>query len=247
MEEKLFLDYEHGKLCGLYDSVSSNSIVILCHGLASSKSSRINQTLSPLLHKDGIATLAIDLYAHGESDGKFEDLTISKAYDGLKRAYNFAKEKDYKNILFSGSSFSGIVCLLGAGRLGCSALTLKSPVFDYVKLWDDRLGKEGIKKWREQGYFELWKRKLNYDLYEDAVKIDIRKITKSISTPTLLVHGDKDDWVSIGHSQEAYKLLAGEKKLHIIKGADHFYKELAHFKEMVEIVHSWITKEVKTV
>ncbi|HLC68817.1 MAG TPA: alpha/beta hydrolase [Candidatus Bilamarchaeaceae archaeon] len=243
MEEKLFLEYAHGQLCALFEPADTKTIVIFCHGLASSKASRINQALRPLLHKDGIATLALDLYAHGESDGKFEQLTISKGYDGLKRAYDFAVEKGYENIVFSGSSFSGVVCLLGAARLDCASFTLKSPVFDYLRLWKTRLGEDGMQKWKEDRYFDIWGRKLGYGFYEDAMRIDVRRITRSIHAPALLVHGDKDDWVPLDHSQEAYTLLQGEKTLHVIRGANHFYKELPHFKEMVTVVHHWLRKK----
>ncbi len=244
MAEKLFLDYEHGKLCGLLSNKGGDSIVILCHGLASNKSSHINQALVPLLGSDGISSLAIDLYAHGESDGSFETLTVAKAYDGLKQAFLFAKDHGYEKVILTGSSFSGVVCLMGAQQLACDGLILKSPVFDYARLWQDRLGLDGIAEWKSKGYIELWKKKIGYCFYEQAFSIPIRQITSGVTKPALLVHGDNDELVPLFHSQEAYLLLAGEKKLHIVNGADHLYKNEIHFKELINVVHSWLKEKL---
>jgi pimeloyl-ACP methyl ester carboxylesterase len=244
MEEKIFLDYEYGKLCCKFSPGNSKGIVILGHGLASSKDSRSNAALKPLLNKDGIATLAIDLYAHGESSGTFEELTITKAIAGYRRAYEFAKEKGYAKTAIVGSSFSGIVALLAAVELNPTCVVLKCPVFDYANLWDERHDEEILKKWKKVGYMEIWGKKLGYAFYEDAVKYDVYKETKKVKSPVLIIHGDNDDLVPIRHAEEIYKTLNSEKKLHIIKGADHFFKEIPHFKELINTAHGWLKEKL---
>lgn len=240
MEEKLFLDYPHGKLCALHEPASPTDIVILGHGLASSKSTRSHQALRPLLHADGIATMAIDFYAHGESSGTFETLTVTKALDGFKRAYQFVREQGYRRIILVGSSFSGVVAMAAAAELDVHGILLKCPVFDYRKLWLDRLGEAGLLTWSQKGTMEIWKKQLGYGFYEDALGYDMPEIAQCIRAPAMIIHGDADTHVPLWHPQQACHFLGGKKTLHVIPGADHFFKEVPHFKELVSVAHLWL-------
>lgn len=246
MDKKQFLQYEHGKLCLSFHPAGDNDLVLLCHGMASSKASRSHQALRPLLHKDGISTLALDFYAHGESDGSFEQLTITKAFAGLRRAYAFAEEKGYRRMVLVGSSFSGVIALLGASQFPqIQSVVLKCPVFNYPQLWHDRIGEKGVTRWRESGTMEIWKKHLGYGFYADALTYDLRAVARSVQVPVLLIHGNNDTIVPLVHSQEAYALLSGEKQLHVVNGADHFFKELPHFKELISVSHGWIRNQLQ--
>lgn len=243
---KLFLESEYGKVCCSYNSVEdSNSVVILGHGYASSKESRTNKALEERLNLSKISTISYDVYGHGESKGKLEDLTITKAVNSLLAAYQFAKNKDYKNIGLSGSSFTGIVSLIASTKARFSVLALKCPVFDSKKLWDSRLSADEIEQWKTDGHIVRFKNKMSFELYKDASQYDMNKVAASISIPTLVVHGDSDNTVPLSQAKELVDNLSGEKKLIIIKEADHFFKNQENFEEMVDHITEWFVSHMQ--
>ncbi len=97
MHEKIFFSNSKGdKLCGVFSNpVNDDSvpIVILCHGFTTSKDSLTNRRLEEVLNKQNVATLRIDLFAHGESEGRFEEITVSEAVDDIINAIKYVQEK----------------------------------------------------------------------------------------------------------------------------------------------------------
>ncbi len=246
MQKKIFLKSKSGKVCCIHSKVKgSSSVVILAHGYLSNKKSRTNVELSKKLNKAGISTLAFDIYGHGESEGDIERLTITKAVDNVLAVYDFAKSRGYKRIGLSGSSFSGIVSLIAATKREFSALSLKCPVFDSKRLWDRRHGKKKIESWRKKGYLVQFGKRWRYEAYEDASQYDMKRIASGITAPTLVIHGDKDRTVPISHAKDIINHVAGEKKLVIVKGADHFFKEPAYFGKMINASFRWLSSHLE--
>jgi esterase/lipase len=60
----------------------------------------------------------------------------------------------------------------------------------------------------------------------------IKQLKKS-KTPTLFIHGDKDDFVPIDHTVNAYNDCTSKKEIVIFEGADHVIASLMH-KEKYE-------------
>ena len=244
MQEKIFLDSENGKVCCLHTQVEgSSSVVILAHGYLSDKESRTNKALSKRLNEVGISTIAFDMYGHGESEGDVERLTITKVVGNVLAVYDFAESR-YQRIGLSGASFTGIVSLIAATKREFSVLSLKCPVFDSKKLWDWRHGKKGIERWKKEGSKTLFGKEWRYEAYEDASQYDMRKIVSGITAPTLAIHGDKDATVPISHAKNIISFISGEKKLVIIKGADHFFHDPAHFRRMVQTSFQWLSSHL---
>ena len=70
-------------------------IVIICHGLGgTAKDSKNRIQLSKNLNKEKIAAFRFDFNGHGESQGRFADVTVSKGIDDLKSAIKFLKNNE---------------------------------------------------------------------------------------------------------------------------------------------------------
>ncbi len=247
MTEKLFVNSKAGKVCCNYNETPNcNSVVIISHGYLSNKNSRTGVALAEKMNAAGVSTLALDLYGHGESEGDIEHLTLSKAVENVRAVYAFAKSKNYKKIGLVGSSFSGAVSLIVASMLPFDVLSLKCPVFDYTKLWSDRLGHHGIEKWKMEGFVTLFEKKVRFGAFEDAKTYDMNSIGQSITAPTLVIHGDRDTTVPLSHPQGIIASIASkDKKLVIVKGADHFFISPLHFKQLVEESSEWLINYLK--
>ena len=260
MPDRIFLDSASGKVCCLYNHVEgSNAIVIIGHGFLSDKNSRTGFELYKKLGEAGISTLRIDLYGHGESEGDIEYLTVSKAVENVIAAYDFANEKGYsqsvnrssqsngsgyKKFGLVGSSFSGIVSLIAATKRKFDVLSLKCPVFDYQALWADRLGKEGLEKWKKEGFTPIFSKKVHFSAFEDASTYNMKEIASKITCPVLVIHGDQDTTVHVSHAEDIIKYVKGEKKLVIIKGADHFFKDEIHFQQLINESMGWLKRHL---
>ncbi len=240
-----FIQSDSGKVAYDFNEVNdSDRLVILTHGFKSSKASRTCTALSEKLNKFGIPTLSFDLYGHGESEGDIEHLTISKAVDNAIAVYDFAKSSGYKRIGFSCSSFSGMVGLILASKRDVRALSLKCPVFDYRKLWDSRIGKKGLEQWEKDNFIEIFKTRVSFAAYKDAKRYDMRKIAKSITVPTIVIHGDRDVTVPLAQAEELISLLSGEKKFIKVHGADHFFLLPEHFEKMISESFEWFSRHL---
>ena len=245
MQEKIFVPSEAGSVCCFYDKIpSSSSVVIISHGYTSSKSSRTAIALSERLNDAGISTIRPDLYGHGESEGDITYLTIEKAVKNLVAVYDYVKS-GYKKIALVGSSFSWMVSLITATKRPLATLVLKCPVFEYKKLFDDRLAKEGIEKWKKEKFIETFGKKVSFEAYENASGYDMKKIASAIKIPVLVIHGDRDTTVPIAQPESLISLLKSEKEFVIIKGADHFFYGANHFNKMIETSFVWLINHLK--
>lgn len=244
MQEKLFyLNSAGEKLCAVLSNPDSGfikPIIILCHGFGSSKESKSITALEKLLNEKGVSTFKIDLYAHGESEGNFSDLTISEAVDDILRAISLLKSKGYKKIGLMGSSFGGNAAVIAASRtheLFC--LALRSPVSDYPEILQKEWGEAGLLKWKHEGVSQKNGHELKYSFVMDAQNNVAFDVANKITVPTLIVHGDKDETVPIEQSKKLASLLPGSR-LEVITGADHRYSTPAHFNKMVEVIADFL-------
>ena len=253
MEEKIYFnDSEGNKLCGILSNPTSNKenlIVVLCHGFSSSKDSKTYTTLSKILNKHNISSFRFDFFGHVESDGKFEDITISKAVDDIINAVKFLRDEGYKKIGLFGSSFGGISSIIAASKLdGLLFLALKSPVSDYLEVENKTMTKKEIKEWENKGYTSYFnsygvKFRLNYSFFEDFKNNNGYECAKKINIPTLIVHGDCDETVPLEQSKKTSKLI-NNCRLEIIKGADHRYTKPEYFKKIINLISEFIFKNV---
>jgi dipeptidyl aminopeptidase/acylaminoacyl peptidase len=253
MEKKVFFNHPSGvKLCGILDNPSNNPqnpIVIIVHGFTSSKDSKSYPPLIKRLKEAGISTFRIDLFAHGESEGNFADITISKGKESILAAINYLKEENYQNIALLGSSFGGISALMAASETkSLFCLALKSPVSDLLQVKFQR--EENIlERWKKDGVIDYidksGSKKLNYDFIEDEKQNRPFAIAGKIKIPTLIVHGDKDEIVTYQNSVKLNKLLPNSQ-LHTVKNANHGYSsDPEHFAEMTKVISDFLIKESK--
>tara|TARA_Y100000034_G_C6908253_1_gene422165 strand:+ start:1013 stop:1750 length:738 start_codon:yes stop_codon:yes gene_type:complete len=221
-EQKITFKNSKGeKIVGLLSNAKSDTIVILCHGHWSSKEGTSVAILTKLLNKEGIGTFRLDFSGGGESEGKIEDLTISKETDEILQAIKLFK-KDFKKIVVYGSSYGGGGAILSAIKSkDINLLMLKAPIFDWIEKKSRELGVEGVRKWKEDGYYQdSHGRKYDYALYKDAEKIQLTKSAQNIKIPVIIVQGDEDKAVLLS-SSELFKEKVPQTNLEIIKGVGH--------------------------
>lgn len=66
-------------------------LVIILHGFTGNKNESMLKSISDQLLKHKIASLRCDFNAHGESEGKFEDMTVMNEIEDAREFLRFAK------------------------------------------------------------------------------------------------------------------------------------------------------------
>lgn len=218
---------------------------MLCHGFLSHKHSTTNKTLTRLLNERDFATFRFDFFGHGESDGRFEDITVSLALGQAKAAVDFVAALGRGPIGLVGSSFGGLAAILtAADRPMISCLGLKCPVVDFAEELRLEFGVEELARWKDTDtvpdiHGGPNRIRLNYRLYEDSLQRVAYEPAGRITAPTLIVQGDRDELVPLHQSRQLVEALQGPKRLDLLPGADHQFSKGEDFLTMTTAIADW--------
>jgi len=253
MEKKVYFTNSDGvRLCGILTNPSNSKarpIVILVHGFHSNKDRDTYTTIARRLAKENISSLRFDLYGHGESKGKFEDITLSEAIDDVCKAIEYIKKKGYRRIGLFGNSFGGSASLFAASQSQdlLFLVVMSTPSYPYMKELGSRSKRE-IEKWEKNGfiYYESSnkeKLRLNYKYLEDLKDKNGYEVAHKVKIPTLIIHGDKDEKVPYKQSVKLSKVISN-CIFHTVKGANHRYEDPKHREEMSQKIVEFIVENV---
>jgi uncharacterized protein len=253
MGEKIFFKNSAGlKICGILEEPNSDKkeVVIIVHGYSSNKNRPSMTEVAEELAKRDINSFRIDLDGCGESEGKFEEQTITSTVDDISSAIELMKKRGYSVIDLLGSSAGGLSVMATAlkhpeiNRIG-----LRAPVSDYPSQRLRKYGQQYIDDWKKQGYNfhesgSGKKLKVNYSFYEDAKKHVMFGKAKAIKCPVLIVHGTADDTVDINDSRKLVKGLQNWKLIEL-EGADHKLEINGDRNESNRMFGEWFEKDEK--
>lgn len=82
---------------------------------------------------------------------------------------------------------------------------------------------------------------LNHFSFKKASAVEQLKKSR---TPTLFIHGDKDDFVLFENLDKVYNACAAEKEKHVIHGAEHALSSHWFHEEYWDVVEKFIVKHV---
>lgn len=233
----------------------TQAVAVLCHGFASSKDSSTNRALTQDLTARGVATFRFDFFGHGESEGVFADLTLTAAVHDLERALAEVRARGFSAIGLVGSSFGGIVATIAAAQKSNTpdlrVVALKCPVSDYPAVWRLRLGDAGLAAWRTSGLltyeYEGESSRLAYAFYDDLLRYDAYALARTITAPTVIVHGDADEYVPIAQSRRLFTALPQtiEKRIEVVPGANHAFSRPNDFLTMTRLISDWLVRRLR--
>lgn len=226
----------------------TDRIVVLLHGFLSNKNSTTNKTLTRAFLERDIATFRFDFFGQGESEGPFERITVTTALDQAASALELVASKGYRHLGLIGSSFGGLIALMaaageaGKGRL--TSLALKCPVPDFEEMLRLEFGPDGIVAWKQTGTIPDvagggGRVPLHYAFYEDCARHRGYEAATAVTVPTLIVQGDRDEYVPLHQSRRLLEALREPKRLDILPGADHGFSKAEDFRSMSTKLIEW--------
>lgn len=228
-------------------------VAVLCHGFLSSKTSSTNNALTRILTSHGIATFRFDFFGQAESEGPFDQITITLAVEQATAAIDLMRQKGFLHIGLMGSSFGGLVSILTAAqRTDLDCLALKCPVVDFAEELRLEFGDDGIAQWKATDTIPDIlggpdRVKLHYAFYDDCLMQIAYNPAQSITAPTVIVQGDKDEHVPLHQSRQLYEALQVKKHLEMVPGADHQFTKGADFTRMTRVIADWLIQHLTSI
>ena len=239
----------HAKLDFPEKAADRCPLLLVIHGFTGHMEERHITAVAQTANELGIASLRVEMYGHGKSDGLFEDHTLYKWLTQAMAVTDYAKGLDFVTELYlTGHSQGGLTAILTAG--------LKPDAFKAVlPLSPANMIPEGARKGNilslsfdpdhipdyltgDDWYYGI---RLNGNYARAAQTLHVEEAILRYKGPVLLVHGDADTEVPVECSIRAadeYK----NAKLVLIPGDTHCYDH--HLEMVTEAVRSFLREQL---
>ncbi len=248
MTEKIILQDGGIRISAVLEKESAGAcpLVIHLHGFSSSKDRPHNIACCRAMREAGCATLRMDMYGHGETDGEFRDHTLFKWISNALAAVDWARRQPFvTSILLAGHSQGGLVAALAGAmeRDRVKGLILRAPAFLIPECarTGQMLGRSfdpGVIP-DEIPLFKGLTLSGNY--VRVAQTIHPEEAMVLFPGPVLLIHGDQDDTVPWTDSQAAARRYR-DCRLAVIPGETH------HFDRCLEktqaVIRDWLGQRI---
>jgi len=240
------------KIVVLLDLVKNQKgLAFVMHGLGGFKEELHIHTFANAFNEKGYSAVRFDTTnTVGESDGKYEDATITNYYADLEDVIAWAKEQKWYQEPFclAGHSLGGICTALYAENHPEKVKAL-APISAVVsgKLSAEAYGKKRLENWEKTGW-EIRPstskpgliKKLKWSHMRDRMKYGLLTKVDKLKMPVLIIVGDQDDRTPLQHQKILFDKLPGRKEMYVIKGAGHVFREKLHLDEIKKIFLKWI-------
>lgn len=225
--------------------------VVMCHGFTGSRIENhcLFVKTARKLCSGGFAVLRFDFRGSGESEGEFKDVTFYSEIEDAEKAVKFMleqKEIDRNKIGLIGLSMGGAVASCTAYKFReIKSLVLWSAVARSQLLED--LLRIAVNNLHGPLHYPVdyngWL--ISRKFIESTRKLNVPACLAKFKNSVLLIHGSNDTGVPLEHAETSYKMLKHEKKLVIIKNADHTYSRDKLEKEVMGLTSGWLKKTLK--
>lgn len=229
-----------------YDKGKRIPLVIVIHGFTGNKEERHILAVSRMFNRIGCATLRVDMYGHGKSDGEFRNHTLFKWMGNALTVIDYARSLEFvSDIYLCGHSQGGLLVMLAAA-LKHEFIKGLIPMSPAVMIPQEaREGKLLGLEFDPQDIPDVleapgsWSLSGNYARV--AQTIHPEEFIAGYGGPVLLVHGDADESVPVQCSMDAARQYRNAE-LVLIKGDTHCFDY--HLEEVVEAIRKWMVRRL---
>ncbi len=227
-------------------AAGKHPLLIIIHGFTGHSEERHLLAVSHMLNEIGCATLRVDMYGHGKSEGKFHDHTLYKWLTNAMTAVDYARSLDFVTDLYLlGHSQGGLTVILTGGlehdRIkGIIPLSPACMIPDLARSgnllgtdFDPNNLPEELTVWND------WKLGNNY--IRVAQTIHVEEAIDRYAGPVLIVQGELDGPELIQSAKDAAARYR-HCQFAMIEGDTHCYDN--HLERMVDTVKQWMLKQL---
>ena len=188
---------------------SAKGTVILFHGYGGEKSSMLDK--AEVFQQLGYNTLLADFMGAGGSEGVQTTIGFKEAIQ-VKTCIDYLKKRGEQNIVLFGTSLgaTAIMKAMKDYQPETKALLLECPFGTMLQTVKNRFSIMDVPSFPMAHLLVFWGGAQNGF---NAFAHNPTEYAKVITTPTLLLYGEKDDRVTIAETHAIFTNLAGPKKL----------------------------------
>jgi len=255
-KEMVKIQNRRGKQIAVVVEVAKNpaGLAFVMHGLGGFKEQDHIQVIADAFGERNFTVVRFDTTnSLGESDGRYEDATITSYYEDLEDVIAWAGTQVWyqEPFVLSGHSLGGICTALYAEKFPgkVRALAPVSPVVSgklSVEAHQHSDAEEFV-KWEQTGWKEEESRsqpgivkRLPWSHIIDRLKYDLIPNVSKLTMPVLLIVGERDTTTPAEHVKLLFDALPGKKEFHVIKEAPHTFREPEDLQEIKDIFVEWI-------
>lgn len=223
------------------------TIIIVCHGFTGTKQGGGRALeMSCRLAKKGYGTILFDFAGCGESDGKWQDLTLSGQIEDLHSVAKWCRTEGFTRIILNGRSFGGTTALAYAASSSlinavCTWSAAACPVNIFKRFIAERHVNDDSSLVALRGEHETDRLYIKAGFFADLPKHNILDYVSLLSPRRLLIiHGSEDQVVPKEEAELIYRTATEPKEMVIIDGADHRFSN--HLQDVWDYFFCWIAR-----
>lgn len=220
---------------------NSNVWVIEIHGWTNVK--RESSSYAMEFYRRGFNVLLPDLRGHDHSESKFVSMGWLDRLDMVDWINSIVAENPKAKIIIHGVSMGGATTMMTTGEELCENVVLAIEDCGYSSVKDIFVD-QCIRKYKippklaiPAGTFV--NKLINGFFFGEASAVEQLKKSK---TPTLFIHGDKDDFVLPQNLDIVYNACAAPKEKYVVKGAEHAVSSHWFHEEYWSVVDKFLDK-----
>lgn len=220
---------------------NSNTWTICLHGWTNVKREMSSYAME--YYRRGFNVLIPDLRGHGDSESKYVSMGWLDRLDVVDWINNLVAENPKVKITLHGVSMGGATTMMTTGEELPKnvVLAVEDCGFCGVKeiFTDQCVRKYHLPPKIVMPAASLVNRLMNGFFFGEASAV--KQLEKS-KTPTLFIHGDKDDFVLPENLGIVFAACAAEKEKHVVKGAEHAVSGLWFPEEYWSVIDEFLNK-----
>lgn len=213
------INIESNKKIECWDIKVTNSkgTIILFHGYGGNKSSMLDK--AEVFRNLGFNTFLVDFMGSGGSEGNQTTIGFLEA-EQVKSSYEFVKQRGENTIFLFGTSMGAVAIMKAISdyEVNPNGIIIECPFGSMYKTVCARFESMNVPTFPMAGLLVFWGGVQNGFW---GFEHNPTEYSKNITTPTLLMHGQKDEKVSLEEIDEIFLNLKGQKELKIYENAGH--------------------------
>lgn len=220
--------------------------VVLLHGFGESKHHDLTASIANHILPFGYAVLRFDFHGHGESEGRFEDQTITQQIQDVEAAIDFLEELpiiDKDRLAVIGTDLGGDIAIFIAAqdqRVHC--LIIQGARSHLEHHLHSHLAEHEVKELEVKGFHNHCWYNLRKDYLASIRRHDVLETLKMVNIPILIVHGNDDLRVPIRESRQLFLGANEPKVLEEVDGADHWFRQEEARQYFFELIIQWLRR-----
>lgn len=225
--------------------------LFFCHGFTATRIEPhfMFVKIARLLADLGVACVRFDFTGSGESDGRFQDMTIMTEVADLEAVAEWARtqgriDPSRKNLL--GFSKGSAVSILAAARYpqNYENLLLISPAANMLDVYTREIIGDKVRTYMETSEVDVAGNILSKNAIDTMSQINIYEEAKKVQAQALLVHGTLDNVVPPFTSIKLAEIWGQQSELALINGGDHWYSSAALESELISTIIDYAKRKI---